>query len=229
MGPVALQPPPYLSFLMAPLSSSADASLDELLARCRRREPGAQRALYLRFAEPMYALCQRYAPEPADAEDVLQDAFLTIFQRLDEQQVAGAFAGWVRRIVIRTAINAGERRRVRHVDFDLDDIRHLPAPDTSAIERLTFDEVEAMIHRLPEGCRLVLLLYTIEGYSHAEIAQELGIGESGSKAQLARARQRLTLLLQQASRERMAERPAAPSAETAPQAPFHPITALLFQ
>lgn len=186
----------------------------------------------------MLGLALRYAPTPADAEDAVQDAFVQVFGRLDEQLVPGAFAGWVRRIVIRTALNAGRRHRVRRVDFDLDDARHVPTPEASAIEKLTFDEVQLLIDRLPDGCRLVLLLFTIEGYAHAEIAETLGITETNSKVLLTRARQRLTGLVQAAGRERTAPRPAptptAPttlpgSAPAAPTAPFHPLTTLLFQ
>ena len=215
---------------------SADVALADLLTRCRRREPAAQQTLYERFAGPMFLLALRYAPTTADAEDALQDAFLKVFQLLDDQVVPGAFAGWVRRIVIRTALNAGRSRRVRRVEFELDDAHHVPTPDASVIEQLTFSEVQALIDRLPEGCRLVLLLYTIEGYSHAEIAVLLGVGESASKAQLTRARQRLTLLVQQASRERAAH-PPAPAGQPTARADasaslsphFHPITALQFQ
>ena len=212
---------------------SADVALADLLTRCRRREPAAQQTLYERFAGPMFLLALRYAPTTADAEDALQDAFLKVFQLLDDQVVPGAFAGWVRRIVIRTALNAGRSRRVRRADFELADIPDVPAPEASAIEQLTFLEVQALIDRLPEGCRHVLLLYTIEGYSHAEIAALLGVGESASKAQLTRARQRLTVLVQSATIERtarLAAPAAAPHSETtAPPAHFHPLTALLFQ
>ncbi len=211
---------------------SADAALADLLARCRRGEPAAQEALYARFAGPMFLLALRYAPTTADAEDALQEAFLKVFQRLDEQLVAGAFAGWVRRIVISTALNVGRSRQLRRVDFELEDAHHVPAPDASAIEHLTFGEVQALIDRLPAGCRHVLLLYTIEGYSHAEIAALLGVGESASKAQLTRARQRLTTLVQQANAERVA-RPAIPpptaSHPAGPATAFHPLTTLLFQ
>ena len=214
--------------MSAPSSFLADLSLADLLVRCRRREPAAQAALYERFAGPMFLLCQRYAPTAADAEDALQEAFLKVFQQLDTQAVPGAFAGWVRRIVIRTALNVGRSQRVRRTDFDLEALHEVPAPDASALDQLAFAEVQTLIDRLPEGCRVVLLLYTVEGYSHAEIAELLGVGESASKAQLTRARQRLTTLVQQANTERSprpgpAERPAVFTAH------FHPITTLLFQ
>ena len=220
-----------------PLPSAAAPSLTELLARCRHHEPAAQWALYERFFGPMLLVAQRYAPTLADAEDALQDAFIKIFQKLPEQREPGAFPGWVRRIVVSTAIDAWHKRRLRRHDFDIAEVHHVAAPEASAIEQLTVAEVRALIERLPAGCRLVLLLYTVEGYAHAEIAALLGIGESASKAQLTRARQRLTLLVAAASAERTASCPAAPDHPPPPRAdvsapptePFHPLTTLLFQ
>ena len=192
---------------------SAAPSLAELLVRCRQHEPAAQWALYERFYGPMLLVSQRYAPTLADAEDALQDAFIKVFQKLNDQREPGAFAGWVRRIVVSTAIDAWHKRRLRRTDFALDEVYHLAAPDASAIEQLAVAEVRALIDRLPDGCRLVMLLYTVEGYAHAEIAELLGIGESASKAQLTRARQRLTVLVKAANRERA---PAPVPASAAP-------------
>jgi RNA polymerase sigma-70 factor (ECF subfamily) len=187
----------------------------------------------------MLALARQYAPSGADAEDAVQEAFVVIFQRLSEQRVEGAFAGWARQIVVRKALNGWQRQRSRRVDLGLDDIPHVPTPEASAEVQLTVAEVRALIGQLPEGCRLVLLLYSVEGYSHAEIGQQLGIGESASSAQLSRARQRLAALVAAASRERRpapppemaasrAHSPAEPAAADRPM-PFHPITTLLFQ
>ncbi len=215
----------------SPSSSAAAPSLAELLAGCRRREPAAQWALYDRFVGPMMAVSQRYAPSVADAEDALQDAFVKVFQKLDEQREPGAFAGWVRRIVISTAIDAWHKRRLRRIDFDLDDAHHVPAPHASALDQLTVAEIKDLIDQLPAGCRVVMLLYTVEGYAHPEIAELLGISESGSKAHLTRARQRLSLLVQAANRERLPAPTASPATmpPAAPAAPFHPLTTLLFQ
>ena len=199
----------------SPSSAAAAPSLADLLAGCRRHEPAAQLALYERFARPMLGVAQRYAPSRPDAEDALQDAFIKIFQKLPELQEPAAFPGWVRRIVISTAIDAWHKRRLRRGDFDLTEAHHVAAPDASAIEQLTVAEVKTLIDRLPAGCRLVMLLYTIEGYAHAEIAELLGIAETASKMQLTRARQRLTLLVEQANRE---HRPAPVSASV-PAAP----------
>ncbi len=224
----------------SPGFSAADTALAALLARCRAREAAAQRQLYERFAAPMLALARQYAPSGADAEDAVQEAFLKIFHRLDEQQVPGAFAGWVRRIVVRTALDAWQRQRARPPVLDLAAAAQVAAPAPSVVDTLTLAEVRALIERLPEGCRLVLLLYTVEGYSHQEIAAALGIGESASSAQLARARARLATLVAAASREKIPAPPpgatAAPPAAAATAAapadrplPFHPLTTLLFQ
>jgi RNA polymerase sigma-70 factor (ECF subfamily) len=220
-----------------PHPSSDAAALADLLARCRRQEPAAQRMLYERFAGPMLVVARRYAPTLADAEDALQDSFVKIFQRLDDFRADGAFAGWVRRIVISTSLDAWHRRKVRRVDFDLDSeqVRELPAADASVLDQLSVAEVRALIDKLPEGCRMVMLLYTIEGYTHAEIGQLLNVGESASKTQLTRARQRLTALVNAHQRERVkapaASARAASSAQAADSAGplFHPVTALLFR
>ena len=220
-------------------ASANHAALAELLARCRQLEPAAQRALYERFAGPMLALARQYAPTPADAEDALQEAFIKVFQRLPEQRVDGAFAGWVRQIVVRTALDAWQSRQTRRPTFDLDAAQHVPTSDASAVEQLTLDEVRGLIGRLPEGCRLVLLLYTVEGYSHTEIGAALGIGASASSAQLTRARQRLGALVAAATREARPAPPgavptSAPAGTSAPPAAdrpvsFQPLTTLLFQ
>ncbi len=224
----------------SPSSSSPSFSalaLADLLARCRRHEPAAQRLLYERFAGPMLALARQYAPTTADAEDALQEAFIKVFEHLPTQRVDSAFAGWVRQIVVRTALDAWRQRRARRPTFELEVAQHMPTPEASAVEQLTLEEVRALIERLPDGCRLVLLLYTVEGYSHAEIAQVLGIGESASSAQLARARQRLALLVAEANRQKRPAPPgtsssaasASPTADDYRPLPFHPLTTLLFQ
>lgn len=239
----------------SPEAIAAEAAvLADLIGRCRRGEPAAQRQLYERFAGPMLVVARRYAPTLADAEDSLQDAFVKIFQRLDDYRGQGSLAGWVRRIVISTSLDAWDRRRVRHTDFNLDHdaVRGLPTPDSSVFDHLAVTEVRALIDRLPAGCRHVLLLYTIEGYSHAEIGALLGVGESASKAQLSRARHRLMALVEADGRERAPTPAAAPPGQPPPKpnpppppaaspppvsvvpaaipgAAFHPVSALLFR
>ncbi len=172
------------------------ADLADLLARCGRREPVAQRQLYARYAGRLLGVARRYAHTVAEAEDVLQDAFVKAFTRLAEFRGEGSFEGWLRRIVVTTALNHWQSGQHRRQQLALDDAPEPYAADADALDRLSVAEVLALMERLPDGCRLVLNLYAVEGYSHAEIAELLGIQESTSKAQLSKARKQLTLLHQ---------------------------------
>ncbi|KAA9325513.1 sigma-70 family RNA polymerase sigma factor [Hymenobacter busanensis] len=170
--------------------------LDDLLARCRRREPAAQRALYTRYAGKMLGVARRYARSLPEAEDILQDAFVKVFTRIADFRAEGSLEGWIRRVVVTTAINHFQSGKLRRAQVQLDDILEPAAPESDALDRLSVAEVLALIEQLPDGCRLVLLLYAVDGYSHAEIGELLGIQESTSKAQLSKARKQLWLLHQ---------------------------------
>ena len=118
------------------------------------------------------------------------------FTRLPEFRAEGSFEGWLRRIVVTTALNHWQSGQHRRQQLLLDDVPEPYAPDADALDRLTVAEVLALMEQLPDGCRLVLNLYAVDGYSHAEIAELLGIQQSTSKAQLSKARKHLTLLHQ---------------------------------
>jgi RNA polymerase sigma-70 factor (ECF subfamily) len=173
--------------------------LPDLLARCLRREPPAQRALYAHYAGKMLGVARRYARSLAEAEDILQDAFVKVFTRLAEFRGEGSLEGWIRRIVVTTAINHWQSGKLRRQHLQLDETPEPAAPEADSLDRLNVAEVLALIERLPDGCRLVLLLYAVDGYTHAEIGELLGIQESTSKAQLSKARKQLLLLHQRQS------------------------------
>jgi len=177
----------------------ASSDLAALLARCARHEPAAQRALYARYAGRMLGVARRYAHTLSEAEDILQDAFVKVFTHLNEFRAEGSLEGWIRRIVVTTAINHWQsgklRRQMQSASFD--EAPDPPAADASALDRLNVVEVLALIEQLPDGCRLVLLLYAVDGYSHREISELLNIQESTSKAQLSKARKQLLHLYQQ--------------------------------
>ncbi len=147
--------------------------------------------LYRMFAPEMFAVCLRYAPDRESAKDFLQDAFLKIFDKIDDYRSDGSFAGWARRIAVTTALE--RLRRDRKLDF-------IPAYDSSSydestcsgvLSKLSSDEILKIISDMPEGYRTVMNLYSIEGYSHAEISELLGISEEGSRSQLSRAKKYL--------------------------------------
>lgn len=178
----------------------ASSEIDALLARCARREPAAQRALYARYAGRMLGVARRYARTLPEAEDILQDAFVKVFTHLTEFRAEGTLEGWIRRIVVTTAINHWQSGRLRRQtqSTTLDDVPDPPATDSLAFDRMNVAEVLALMEKLPDGCRLVLLLYAVDGYSHREISELLNIQESTSKAQLSKARKQLQhLYLQQ--------------------------------
>ncbi|HEX8326397.1 MAG TPA: RNA polymerase sigma factor [Hymenobacter sp.] len=168
-----------------------------LLAACQRQQPAAQRALYARFAPAMLGVARRYVRSLTEAEDILQDAFVKVFTRLGEFRAEGSFEGWVRRIVVTTALNHWQSGQHRRQQLLLDDVPEPFAADADAFDRLGVAEVLALMEQLPDGCRLVLNLYAVDGYNHGEIAELLGIQVSTSKAQLSKARKQLHLLHQQ--------------------------------
>ena len=169
---------------------------DALLAACRRGEEAAQLHLYNQLAYGLMGVCLRYCPSRMEAEDALQNTFVKIFTRLDQYRGDGPFEAWARRIAVHTALHAVEQHRLRHPTSggaaDLDGpVAHLPSADPSALDQLAVADLLRHLAALPPGYRAVLNLYAIEGYSHSEIGQLLGISEGTSKSQLARARQLL--------------------------------------
>lgn len=180
-------------------SMPATADLDALLAQCLRREPVAQRELYLRYAGRMLGIARRYAYTVPEAEDILQDAFVKVFAHLGEFRAGGTLEGWIRRIVVTTAISHWRSGRLRHASEapPLEEAPPSLAIHSEALDGLKVTEVLKLIEQLPHGCRVVLLLYAVDGYSHGEIAELLGIQESTSKAQLSKARKQLTQLYKQ--------------------------------
>ena len=172
------------------------ADLPDLLHRCRLREPAAQRALYGRYAARMLGVARRYTTSVAEAEDILQDAFVKVFTYLGEFRADGSLEGWIRRIVVTTALNHWQSGKNRRQHSPLDELPDPPDIAADALEQLSVAEVLKLMEQLPDGCRLVLTLYAIDGYTHGEIAELLHIQESTSKAQLSKARKQLVALHQ---------------------------------
>ncbi len=135
----------------------------------------------------MYAVCLRYARTPADAPDILQEGFLKVFSKLEQFQFQGSFEGWIRRIMVNTALRTYQKQRF---DNETSGYERLPevAVDPDAISTLSEAELIGLIAKLPDGYRVVFNLVAIEGYSHAEVAETLGIQESTSRSQLTKAR-----------------------------------------
>ena len=158
----------------------------ELISRCGDNDRRAQRLLYDRFAPLLMAVCRRYVG-PAQAEDVMQDSFVRVFQYLAQYRNEGSFEGWIRRVCVNTCIRHLEKAKRLTVDYYGDGIpEHAVEPDV--ISRMSADELIKVIDSIPDGYKTVFNLSVIEGFPHKEIAQLLGIEESSSRSQLTKAR-----------------------------------------
>ncbi len=162
-------------------------TLDILIKECKRGKPVSQEELYRRFAPAMYGLCLQYSNSEEDAQDILQEGFMKVFTKLDQVKNPAAFPGWIRRIMINTAL---EKYRSHVIMERVEEVRHEPANklDERVFSDLTCDELVSLIRDLTPKYRMVFNLYAIEGYSHREISQALGISEGTSKSNLSRAR-----------------------------------------
>lgn len=168
--------------------------IEEIIKGCVDGNRAAQRKLYDLHVEKMLAVCMRYAQDRSEAEDMVQDGFIRVFRKIDTFKGLGSFEGWVRRVMVNTAIRYCQNRQKMYKVISLDDM-HEEIGDEMLDAEFAYDELMGMINSLPEGYKLVFNLYAVEGYSHKEIGQQLGISEGTSKSQLARARQHLKAMV----------------------------------
>lgn len=162
----------------------------ELIEGCRRQNRQAQQALYELYSGKMYALCCRYVKDKMEAEDVLVVAFTKIFERIHQYKGDGSFEGWIRRVMVNESLGFLRKNKNMYVETDIEAAEREPNYEQldSALEA---EDLMKLIEGLPTGYRVVFNLYAIDGYSHQEIAGQLGISENTSKSQLSRARMQL--------------------------------------
>lgn len=161
----------------------------ELIQGCKSNDRKAQRALYDKYAASIYGCCLKYAPNEQEAQDILQDSFITIFEKIEQFKGKGSFEGWCKRIAINTAL---QRYRGAQV-YKLEDTTNLQEElvEVDSIEDISIDELLRMIQQLPDRYRMVFSMYSLDGYNHKEIADLMNISEGTSKSNLSRARQSL--------------------------------------
>lgn len=160
----------------------------KLIESCRKGDRAAQKILYDRLASRMFPVCLRYIGDRAAAEDVLQDGFITLFTRLDSYKGEGSFEGWARRIFVTTALMSLRKKDALKMSNELKNIRGMKTETTSQMQNIGYKELMKLVMSLPPGFRTVFNMYAIEGYSHKEIADMLGITETTSRTQFSRAR-----------------------------------------
>lgn len=165
---------------------SGDEDL-QLAKGCAKNDARSQQRVFEKYYGLMLAICQRYCQNQEDARDVLQEAFLKVFEKIAQYDEKRSFLNWMKRIVINTAIDR-YRQDVRSPTMH-DEHQLLNAPvDSAALSDLGEEDLIKCIQRLPSGYRTVFNMYVIEGYSHKEIGERLGIAEGTSKSQLAKAK-----------------------------------------
>jgi RNA polymerase sigma factor (sigma-70 family) len=167
---------------------------DDLINGCRRGEKNAQQRLFDLYSRRMYGICLRYVKNTMQAEDVLVMAFTKIFERINQFKGEGSFEGWIRRIIVNEALTSLRRNRAMMIETDLEYADREPDYDRLS-DHLEAEDLLKMIEKLPPGYRLVFNMFAIDGFSHKEIGDRLGITENTSKSQLSRARTYLQKLL----------------------------------
>ncbi len=162
----------------------------ELIKGCIREDVACQKGLFNRYASSLLGVSNRYARNKEDAEDILQDAFIKIFHKINQFKGDGSFEGWMRRVVVNTALKKYTISRYTK-EISVEEVREstdIDVNDVHSFNHLTEKDLLVLINRLPDGYRLVFNLYVIEGYQHDEIADMLGIQSGTSRSQLVKAR-----------------------------------------
>lgn len=172
-------------------STSTEATL---IAGCLAEERWAQKQLYEQHYGKMMGICLRYSNNSEDAKDILNEGYIKVFRYLQRYKVGTSLEGWIRRIMINTSIDF-YRKAIRHRTEDIEYASNTAATGEDAVSKYSAKEILSVIQTLPPSYRAVFNLYAIEGYSHREVANQLGISESTSRSNLVKARAKLKVLL----------------------------------
>ncbi len=165
----------------------------DVIERCRKGDTKAQFELYKLYYKPMYNVCLRMVGNQVEAEDVMQEAFLNALTRIDTYEGKVSFGAWLKRIVINRSLDQLKKRKVKFEELN----EKIPdeEPVSLNIGEIQMEYLKKAIQKLPDGFRVVLSLYLLEGYDHEEIAQILGITNVSSRTQFLRAKLKLRQLL----------------------------------
>lgn len=161
--------------------------ITEIVKDCKKGKRKAQEKLYKAFSGKMFAVCLYYSKNKDDAEDMLHNGFIKVFQKIDQFKGDGPFEAWIRRVFMNTALEQYRRKSILYsVNEEIAYPEHVE--DADVISQLSNDELIKLIQELSPAYQMIFNLYAIEGYSHKEISELLGIAEGTSKSNLARAR-----------------------------------------
>lgn len=164
--------------------------LPEVLDGCLQGKLSAQKQLYEQYYSFAKSICLRYAANTEEAEEMINDGFLKVMAKIEAYDPAQPFEAWFRTVVVRTSIDYFRRNHSKVLLIDIQEAPDLPFDD-ELLEKLSADEIMELVQKLPPAYRTVFSLYVVEGYTHVEIAQMLGINEGTSRSNLAKARTKL--------------------------------------
>jgi len=175
--------------------------INRIIDGCKAGKQKEFRKLYNFYASPMLSVCYRYSRNMADAEDILQEGFIKVFRKIKEFKGSGSFEGWLRRIMVNTAINHYKANLKHSFHHEYNDEMHDKAGEMNLSEKVFIEkevsqeQILSLVQDLPDGYRMVFNMYVLDGLNHKEIAQDLGISENTSKTQLFKARRTLKQII----------------------------------
>lgn len=176
----------------------------ELARKCMDGDRRAQFELYNLYSRAMFNICLRMMGRREEAEDVLQNAFVDIFRKIDSFRFESSLGAWIKRIVINSCINELKRRKIEWVEIQenlgADLVSESPTQTEHESDKIRIRRIKEAMNQLPDGYRVVFNLYLMEGYDHREISQILGISEGASKSQYSRAKKKINMILQDQSK-----------------------------
>ncbi len=172
---------------------------DDIIEGCRKNDRKFQEILYRKYAPAMYTVCLGYAGDRNNAQDILQDGFVKVFQNIKKfngNNTNSTLEGWIRRILVNTAIDYFRKKsRLNNIISENEPVENINNSENRVLEKLEMEDIVNQLNRLPEGARIIFNLFALEGYSHKEIAARLNITEGTSKSQFSRARELLKKML----------------------------------
>jgi RNA polymerase sigma factor (sigma-70 family) len=181
------------------LELTANIARDELVERCKQGHAPSYQALYQQYAKAMFNTSLRIVNNRADAEDVLQEAFVDAFRSLNDFHYRSTFGAWLKRIVINKSINVLRKRKVHLLEIEEESMGEIAQEESVDEHEIAFkvQQVKKAIEKLPDGYRTVLTLYLLEGYDQEEISEIIGITHNTVRTQYVRAKQKLLTIIKE--------------------------------
>lgn len=175
---------------------------EDLIKGCAKGDRASQKALYDRYCRKMMAICLRYAKSGQEAEDILQEGFVKVFSNISKFRAEAQLATWITRIMINTALN---KQRSKVYMVPMLDVKegHLIQEEEVSLSHFHLNDLMEVVQSLPDGCRIVFNLFAIEGYSHKEISEMVGISIGTSKSQYNRAKSLLKARIETLEKEKL--------------------------